>query len=82
MNNYDTQVFDTIMKRSIHVRECPLCGHVAEIRPIYGRTGARVQCPSCNYQTSYMGISECMNRNTDHSRSNDVWNNGSGKDLE
>lgn len=63
MNNVDTPVFDTIMKRSIHVRKCPHCGHVAEIRvviQIYGRTGARVQCPSCNCQTSYMGISECI----------------------
>ena len=63
MDKLCTPDFDDVMKKSIRVRECPHCGHVAEIRvviPMYGRTGARVQCPSCNCQTAYMGITECI----------------------
>lgn len=63
MKTVETDKFNELMKSSVKIRECPHCGHIAEIRvviPTYGKTGARVQCPKCNCQTEYVGISEMI----------------------
>lgn len=63
MKELNSEDFDKVLKTSIHLRDCPHCGHSAEIRislPVYGRTGARVECPNCKCQTAYQGITECF----------------------
>lgn len=71
MKEVNTQEFDSLMSKSVRVRECPHCGHVAEIRiiiPMYGRTGARVECPNCHCQTANQGISDCLFENGGNKR--------------
>lgn len=58
----DRETYESLLKSSIRVMECPCCGHSAEIIvsvPVYGRTGARVVCPSCGVQTKYEDINGC-----------------------
>ena len=58
----DRETYESLLQSSIRVMECPCCGHSAEIIvsvPVYGRTGARVVCPSCGVQTRYEDIHGC-----------------------
>lgn len=62
MEVVDKETFASVMDSSVHIRDCPHCGHVAEVRiakPTYGRVGARVECLTCGCQTKYVGISGC-----------------------
>lgn len=66
-----TPKFDAIIGKSIHLGYCPKCrnlgGKIQVLMPCYGKTGAKVSCTHCDYETKLYGIhtiifEKCGNR--------------------
>ena len=59
-----TAKFDAIMGKSIHLGYCPKCrnlgGKIQVLMPCYGKTGAKVSCNHCDYETRLYPIHTMM----------------------
>jgi hypothetical protein len=56
-----TPKFDALISKSISLGYCPRCrnlgGKIQVLMPCYGKTGAKVSCIYCDYETKLYGIS-------------------------
>ena len=55
-----TPKFDALIDKSIQLGYCPKCrsfgGKIQVLMPCYGKTGAKVSCIYCDYETKMYGI--------------------------